>query len=496
MEESSPASGVTESERVLIKLCQNTFLSLWSYPNIYKDQFQHAKSGDGKEICDLLVVCGNDIVVFSDKRCKYGDSSNHKLNWTRWYRRAIQSSAKQLIGARRWINTYPSRIFTDKRCENPLPYDLPEMANARFHLVVVASGAKEACQNALNGSGSLILKPTVQGKSHVDDHADPFVVGDVSPGNEFVHVLDEVSLQVLLMELDTVTDFVDYLIRKERFIQSGKLHVALGEENLLAHYLCNTVDDIGHDFVVPDGVASVVVEDGLWNTYCESNAVIRKRDADQKSYLWDQLIEHFVTHVLNEALTHSTMDSLSDFEFGVRLMAKESRLNRRILADAWIDQLNSAPDDQVSIRTLFCKEGATTVYVFLRMPPAFVKIDVGYAEFRRKYLSGYLFTVPRKFPAAQWIVGIATDSDYHPDQSHDAAVLDVGKMADEDEKFADDLLNEFKPARVGGVRATDVHTAEYPTRTNPTGVKMKKPRRNGPCPCGSGKKYKKCCRIP
>ena len=136
-------------------------------------------------------------------------------------------------------------------------------------------------------------------------------------------------------------------------------------------------------------------------------------------------------------------------------MASESRLNRRFLADAWIDQLKSAPDDQVSIRTFFCKEGATTVYVFLRMPRAFVKIDVGYAEFRRKYLSGYLFTVPRKFPAARWIVGIATDSDYHPGQSHDAAVLDVSKMADEDEKFADDLLKNLgTPASEACARKT------------------------------------------
>ena len=34
-------------------------LNLWSYPNLF---FR-----PGKELCDLLVVCGDEILVFSDK---------------------------------------------------------------------------------------------------------------------------------------------------------------------------------------------------------------------------------------------------------------------------------------------------------------------------------------------------------------------------------------------------------------------------------------------
>ncbi|MCG8482885.1 MAG: SEC-C domain-containing protein, partial [Clostridia bacterium] len=32
-------------------------------------------------------------------------------------------------------------------------------------------------------------------------------------------------------------------------------------------------------------------------------------------------------------------------------------------------------------------------------------------------------------------------------------------------------------------------------RRSKTIVKEKKPGRNEPCPCGSGKKYKKCCGL-
>ena len=40
---------------------------------------------------------------------------------------------------------------------------------------------------------------------------------------------------------------------------------------------------------------------------------------------------------------------------------------------------------------------------------------------------------------------------------------------------------------------TDAPTTECPTIVQPPAVKRKKIGRNDPCPCGSGKKYKKCC---
>ena len=59
--------GVTASERYLQRLCQQSFLSLWSYPGIYRDQGRFEGRGDGKEVCDLLVVFDDHILIFSDK---------------------------------------------------------------------------------------------------------------------------------------------------------------------------------------------------------------------------------------------------------------------------------------------------------------------------------------------------------------------------------------------------------------------------------------------
>ena len=66
----SRADGITESERYLKTLCDRTFLSLWSYPGVYRDQGRSGK-GHGKEVCDLLVAFENHIIIFSDKDCAF-----------------------------------------------------------------------------------------------------------------------------------------------------------------------------------------------------------------------------------------------------------------------------------------------------------------------------------------------------------------------------------------------------------------------------------------
>ena len=89
------SQGTTPSERYLAKLCEQTFLSLWSYPNVFRDQGR-VRNGGGKEVCDLLVVCGRDVVIFSDKSCDFPATGNLKTDWSRWYKRAIKNSTKQL----------------------------------------------------------------------------------------------------------------------------------------------------------------------------------------------------------------------------------------------------------------------------------------------------------------------------------------------------------------------------------------------------------------
>ncbi len=77
------ADGTTSAERYLQKLCENAFLRLWSYPGVYRDQGKVGVTGDGKEVCDLLVVFENHIIIFSDKACVFPDSGDIEHDWAR-----------------------------------------------------------------------------------------------------------------------------------------------------------------------------------------------------------------------------------------------------------------------------------------------------------------------------------------------------------------------------------------------------------------------------
>src|SRR2546425_314419 len=116
------AKGVTPAERYLQRLCEQSFLALWSYPSVFRDQKMSGK-GDGKEICDLLVVFGDDVLIFSDKSCAFPDSGNIRLDWSRWFRRAIVGAAKQGWGAERWIREHPTRLFLDRACTRRFPLE-------------------------------------------------------------------------------------------------------------------------------------------------------------------------------------------------------------------------------------------------------------------------------------------------------------------------------------------------------------------------------------
>ncbi len=247
--------GVTESERYLASLASRSFLNLWSYPSPYRDQKQFGK-GHGKELCDLLVVCGQHIIIFSEKSIAW-PSAEINVAWSRWAKRAIRDAAKQAKGAERWINNFPERVYLDRSCTIQFPIELPDLEQRVIHQVVVARGASDACKEFLDTkSGSLIIKPNISGDQHwstASETLEPFSVGDVDPTGSFVHVIDDVGLDIILNELDTVQDFTAYLEKKAAFIRSSHLSEAHGEENLLAYYVIRVNGDGDHDFVLDDG---------------------------------------------------------------------------------------------------------------------------------------------------------------------------------------------------------------------------------------------------
>ncbi|WBI34729.1 hypothetical protein [Pseudomonas aeruginosa] len=334
-EKAAEAQGTTESERALARLARKAFLSMWSYPNVYSDEGRSGGKGDGKELVDLLVVFGTDVLLFSDKHCAFQSDVDIKIAWPRWYKRAIEKSARQLAGAESFLRRFPDRVFVDKSCQTKLPVTLPDPSVARYFLIAVTRGGHEAAVRHFGGgsSGSLMLNSMLEGDAHYEH---PFEVGFPLKNRRFVHLLDEMTVDALLEELDTVPDLVDYLVCKERYFGSNGLfmHVA-GEEELLAHYMC-TMENGKHALPkVPPGTQAVTLLEGDWRFYRSSPQRAAKREADQGSYMWDALIEHqasFVRAGTAIGLPDTPPETI-DHERILRALAAEPRLARRELAE-------------------------------------------------------------------------------------------------------------------------------------------------------------------
>ena len=488
--------GFTASERYLNNLCRRAFLSLWSYNNIFKNQ---AASGvDGKEICDLLVVCGNNIVIFSDKACEFKKTENPDTDWCRWFKKAVIKSARQIWGAERWLLNYPDRVFLDRSCTSRFPLDLPSKEKAVVHRIVVAHGsATRAREEFGGGSGSLTIAPTIQGPEHINPESDVycrFAVGDLDRGKGFVHVLDDFSLDVVLKTLDTITDFLEYLEKRALFIRSRKLLWAAGEEDLLAYYLANIDTSKKHYFKVPR--KSQIVIDERWEAFQRHPDWLAKIEADEISYGWDTLIEKFNHHATAGTMRASNWESLSEFEQGIRFMSRECRTRRRLLFKQFAGILGQETKD-IAIRTSFApkEEPGLPLYIFLSAPVPQDRTLEKYREHRREYLYTYCLRAKANFPHVQHIIGIASEPLNWPndERTEDMIHLDVpgNRLPDEAEADLSERLRLLQIAP--SVTAPERRTVEfeYPLRR---GQEMRKGRnRNIACPCGSGKKFKKCC---
>ena len=410
-EKAAAEEGTTASERALTRLAKRAFLSLWSYANVYTDEGRSSSEGDGKELCDLLVVFGNDVLLFSDKACEYHSDTDVKVAWPRWYRRAIEKSAKQLAGAEKFAKAFPNRVFIDRRCKTVLPVTLPAPPNARYFLVAVTRGAHLAARQFFGGgsSGSVMLDSQVRGKEHYDT---PFRVGFPLESSRFVHVLDEMTVDLLLGELDTVPDLVNYLACKEKFISTpGTLVSIPGEEEILARYMA-TLRDGEHALPeISKGMSFVGLPEGDWESYSKSPQRAAKREEDKVSYLWDSIIEHHSQFIrAGTALTFPDLASNHiDHERIVRAMAEQNRLVRRQCGADLHYVLSQDEPQEVIARLRMAGSPPTTAFVFVAVKRHSDMSYEQYREVRRHYLATYCNAIKGSIWTLQEAIGVATE---------------------------------------------------------------------------------------
>lgn len=469
------SKGTTLSERQLAHLADFSFLSLWAYPNVFR--------GRGKELCDVLIVCGNNVIVFSDKSITWPANVPTEVAWGRWYRKAIGHSAQQLRRALHWIREHPDRIFLDAACKHPFPIQVPHGETLNLHGVIVARGAAEACRSHFNGgSGSLAVSPmdcSTPEKGQVPETA--FFIGNPCPGGDDVyHVIDDVTLPILLLELDTVSDFVRYLNKRKVLIKAGHLLFAEGEEDVLALYLKDVGPDGDHDFVSSKGKPleendKIWIEGGTYNILRTRGEYLRKKSADQVSYFWDYLIEQFAKNIIADTTYtvrgYDGVHSASQRELGLRYMALVHRLERRSHSLAIRGAFEKIGNKDRFFRAMLPLPGQgeeTGFFILLVKRQGFLSNvgDDDYRLYRASVMQAYALNVLRSRRDLVRVVGIATEGEIEGDlRSEDMIYAEQPEWTAEYEAEVIELAkthNIMKGGSLDSLTFQHIRPLEYP----------------------------------
>lgn len=467
--------GTTFSEKLLHQLCEDTLLSMWCFSNPYT--IMKTK----KELCDVLIVFKNHIFLFSDKEAMFHEDEPVETAWNRWYRCTVLGAAKQLVGAERQIRRTPENIFVDKDCCIRFPFQITINENTRFHRIIVARGAKKACQSFLEGGhGSLIVDSRIVGDSHLfkirrdgtpePQTAIPFAVGFPLDANTVFHVFDDFTTEVILGELDSLSDFADYLTEKELLLEAGNGLWADGEEDILAQYLSRVEND-QHIIMTEEEKSRKVLCDfkPFWDSFVQSNQYQAKKAGDEISYLWDALIEKFYRNVVAETTEARTFDRYEQLNALFTPFAELTRIERRMISQAILsgynDSVYALQGDETNRFLTFTRTvmsslcpGKFCLLLFAKWPDKYSLEE--YKKERREKLEFSLRLCKHRNPKASQIIGLAFSNDRSKDSSEDMMVMDVDAWTNADDAEIQFMLDHGIKDNLGQ-KAASTSSQEY-----------------------------------
>jgi hypothetical protein len=429
-------SGLTPTEALLTQLGERSFLQFWSHANPHVNRKE--------ELCDLVVVCGDFAVAFSDKNNEYKPTEDQLVGWRRWYKSAVTKSVNQLNGATRNLLLHRVPIFKDKECAVPLGIPIPQPGRERHYRVAVVSRAQ-----SLNDPEAFVpfigIDSSVVGTAHTQDAAAPFDIGDVAPDKQFVHVMDVAGLRAVLTELDTVSDIAEYLDAREAFIRGKPKNSADSEWSLLARFMLS-YDDQGESLPMDrQAPGDTQLTRAEWDNDQFRSDIASRREANAVSRVWDMLIEIQAKMIEKRSFAFSTFNTVEGAERAVRYMALESRLHRRILGKRWMEACQlDRPDSPANLRTVPHSTKDWTTYVFLNVSNILNESQEEYREKRLWLLRDMMFASLVDEPDSRIIIGIAAELGGPPD-SYDLAFFDV--VENEGEQLRNDARLAWEKKR-------------------------------------------------
>lgn len=500
--------GSTPGERKLTRLAEASFFGLWSYASVQR-QIRTNGRVLAQEVVDLAVMFGDDLVLFSEKDIAFPKYDDIKVAWGRWFRASVAESVTQLRGASKKMTSGQHPLFLDAKCEHPLPFDLTR-TGIRVHLVAICRnsatpareyfGKYESKGTVQSSTGTLMFHAALR---EPDMLANPFCTGDFDPSKPFVHVFDEDSIQLLMTELGTGADFIDYLQVREGAIRKQRLASIQGEEDFLSVYLQNEneLGFGGFSSPVPKTVVevapAVIITEHMWTTHISTAEYQHHQELLRAGQAWKETIGEFSKAIISATVGESQDQGFSIHERAVRAMASENRLSRAVLAKLFAEIFRIAHAEAVTVRVTASVCKPSRLYIFLLHPR--LESHATYDEYRKdrlQWMDLYARCAQVKFPQFAEIVVFATETKEAFGRSESVVVVEAFPDMPSDMKVATELqMRELAIFTGKNAPARDVHQApSYRAEPDVQATWAKSPGVNAPCPCGSGKKFKKCCR--
>lgn len=406
----------SDSEAFLLDLAERTFLKLWAIPNSFY--------APNKELTDLIVPFGDDVVIFSDKACRFDFDKPIAVAWSRWYRKTIEDSLRQLKTAMQRVQRAPNGIFTEVQARSPIPWRVAAGGEPRFHLVAIARPDRIPGAVPSSWPGLRYTEPA---------DSRPFQIGRLSVGvdGQQVHVFDGPTIDLLLEQLDTAPDFIAYLTSRAAQLAKAETY-DFSERDILGAAL--TGQETGPTRL-PNVPPLETVAEGLWDKYDSSALAQHRRTADRKSRIIDDYVEQVHGEFAAGRMLYSQPNYIQH-EKAMRLLASESRFARRIIAHELYDILDEPDQSTFWASTLPSPTTPSLRYVWLiypRRPNNLSQEALDRATMN--YLLQHVLVAQAIFPESL-VLGICLPNRSAGDTANFTVLHDGSNWTDEDRKEA------------------------------------------------------------
>ena len=312
-------------EEFVNEIAYRSFLDYWCYPSP-EDEY-----GDKKEICDLLILFGDSLIIISVKNYEFKDF------YSRYFRRTIDKAVKQIYGAERKLLNSERDIFIKHPKREIERFPKEKVANIHRVIVNLGDGVRFYPFN----------------KATKDDKV------TILPGDE-----DD-------FPLDTAKQFFEYAEQNFNPNEKQSILVSGTEHDILASYLMN--ERSFPEYIQSKEYNGMFVQlDGNWTDYNQRNQVKAKRDLDKNSYFLDELVKR-------EVLTNHNENSV---ELATAILSF-NRFNRRVISKNFLQFYDAYKDAKGNFlaRRYADFDGVGIVFAFypMEMPQEMVNTLLGIA---------------------------------------------------------------------------------------------------------------------